>query len=550
MNCKELRLKNKNNDQFSGDLLKRKFRVKLVRDILLVFFAALFLMGGLLWFRGNAVQKTYVQMKLKDVVENKRLTLSNDLNNLNSYAQMLKMWGKEGFFRISDVKGMVSLLGPVMDAVPLIRAFKFADDGGGFFMIRNSPDGYSVAILKGGGDGVIELQEWSKEFKFKNIAPEMSREKEVLKEPLWYRKASESFGEAVWNKPYVPAYGKEMVSTLSVAFHKPESNSAIMVAAVDVQIGDFFRQIESIKIGGVDSFLFDGKKYLFSASSLKEKAENKFDIVDITNQQNLAVDYEALAANKWISSGRPSDSISFEFSGEKYWASLSYVSSGKLDMLIGIVAPDPDLFDLAAGRGVGFVLIAWSIVLASIFLFLMIAYKYSHQIKDLASILDSGQLKDDDILRIISKGEGADLEFKSTMRMNLHTGKPGKEIEIAWLKTVVAFLNTEGGIILLGVDDGGNILGLDADVFENDDKCCLHFKNLIHQHIGIEHVPNIRFNLYRTQYGNVGMVTCEPSKNPVFLNNKNEEAFYIRSGPSTVQLPIRQALEYLKQRKG
>lgn len=541
-------MENKNHDKVSGDLLRRKFRVRLVRDILLVFFAALFLMGCLFWFQGNAVQKSYSQMKLQDLVEKKRLSLGNDLSNLNSYAQMLKIWGESGFFRMSDEKGMVSLLGPVMDVFPLIKAFKFADENGRFFMIQKNLDGYSVAIRRAGADSAIELQEWNKKFEVEKNTSETGLEKEFLKDPLWYSKASKSFGELVWNKPYLPAYGKEMISTLSVAFHPQANSSVTMVGAVDVLVGDFFRQIESLKIGGTESFLFDGKKYIFSASGLKDKIVKDFDIVDIENQETIAVDYEAAAAHKWINSGKPSGPISFEFSGKRYWTSLLYISPGKLDILVGAIAPDFGLFDFKANRSIGFVLVGWIIVLASILLFFMIACKYSRQIKDLPSLLSSGQLNDNDLLEIISKGEGTHLEFKSTMRMNLHTGKPGKEIETAWLKTVAAFLNTDGGTLLLGVDDGGNIIGLDSDGFENDDKCQLHFKNLIQQHIGIEHVPCINFSVYKTGMGAVGVVVCESSKNPVFLNSKNDEAFYIRSGPSSVQLPIRQALDYLKQR--
>ena len=46
---------------------------------------------------------------------------------------------------------------------------------------------------------------------------------------------------------------------------------------------------------------------------------------------------------------------------------------------------------------------------------------------------------------------------------NLKSGKNGKEIELAWLKGVVGFMNTNGGILLIGVDDSGTILGIDAD---------------------------------------------------------------------------------------
>ena len=58
---------------------------------------------------------------------------------------------------------------------------------------------------------------------------------------------------------------------------------------------------------------------------------------------------------------------------------------------------------------------------------------------------------------LINCGESERLEFKSSVRWNFKAGRTGKEMELAWLKTVVAFLNSEGGIILLGVDDEGHI---------------------------------------------------------------------------------------------
>jgi hypothetical protein len=71
---------------------------------------------------------------------------------------------------------------------------------------------------------------------------------------------------------------------------------------------------------------------------------------------------------------------------------------------------------------------------------------------------------------LIGRGEGDRLEFKSTLRWSLAANKPGKEVEIAWLKTVAAFLNSEGGILMIGVDDRGEPTGLDADGFANKDE--------------------------------------------------------------------------------
>ncbi|EKD26598.1 MAG: hypothetical protein ACD_79C01103G0001 [uncultured bacterium] len=79
---------------------------------------------------------------------------------------------------------------------------------------------------------------------------------------------------------------------------------------------------------------------------------------------------------------------------------------------------------------------------------------------------------------LISKGEGQHIEFKSTLRMNLHTMKPDREMEFAVLKTIAGFLNSEGGTLLIGLNDQGEIIGIKNDNFTNKDKMMLHLTNL------------------------------------------------------------------------
>ena len=90
------------------------------------------------------------------------------------------------------------------------------------------------------------------------------------------------------------------------------------------------------------------------------------------------------------------------------------------------------------------------------------------------------------IKSLINKGESDRVEFKSTLRWNLKKERSEKGIEKAWLKSLVTFLNTDGGALLVGVGDDGDILGTAADQFDNDDKYLLHVNNCIQQHIGLE----------------------------------------------------------------
>lgn len=149
--------------------------------------------------------------------------------------------------------------------------------------------------------------------------------------------------------------------------------------------------------------------------------------------------------------------------------------------------------------------------------------------------------------RLIAMGESAHLEFKSTLRWNIATEHKDKAIEHSVLKTVVAYLNTEGGTLLVGVQDDGSILGIELDQFENEDKYLLHFANLVTNKIGRHYVDNIRWELKPVGEKKILRVDCKPSSSPVFLKENGVEEFYIRNGPSTVLLSTSEVLEYSRK---
>jgi hypothetical protein len=64
---------------------------------------------------------------------------------------------------------------------------------------------------------------------------------------------------------------------------------------------------------------------------------------------------------------------------------------------------------------------------------------------------------------MIAEGESDELEFKSTLRWDLKEGTVNKKLEDVIIKTVAAFANSDGGSVLIGVDDDGNVLGLDPE---------------------------------------------------------------------------------------
>ena len=189
-----------------------------------------------------------------------------------------------------------------------------------------------------------------------------------------------------------------------------------------------------------------------------------------------------------------------------------------------------------------------SIFLAGIIMTVFLVRRYSHQLKDLPQQHIDSQGYETEVAALIRAGESTTLEFKSTMRTNLKSGKPGKEIEIAWLKTVAAFMNSDGGILLIGVDDAGKIIGTAADDFANEDKCRLHFKNMLNTHIGAEFTRFIHLKSVPIKDSTILIVECERVRRPVFLSIGKQEDFYIRSGPSSMKLSMSQMIKYLGER--
>jgi len=92
----------------------------------------------------------------------------------------------------------------------------------------------------------------------------------------------------------------------------------------------------------------------------------------------------------------------------------------------------------------------------------LLADKLNHYLNNI-SITDEEIKTEIDLEEIIESGEDTFLEFKSTMRWNLREEKQDKKMEEIILKSISAFSNSEGGKLLIGVDDNGEVLGLQDD---------------------------------------------------------------------------------------
>ncbi|MFQ5472654.1 MAG: DUF262 domain-containing protein [Dehalococcoidia bacterium] len=153
-----------------------------------------------------------------------------------------------------------------------------------------------------------------------------------------------------------------------------------------------------------------------------------------------------------------------------------------------------------------------------------------------------------DLAQIVVEGESEAVEFKSTLRTNLHTGNKDPRMEHAVLKTLAGFLNTNGGTLVVGVSDDGTPIGIEADKFPNEDKLSLHLVNIVKARMGPQAMTAMHIHFEDYDDSRVLIVRCPRSPAPVFVKDGDIERFYVRTGPSTTELSASQTQDYISQR--
>ncbi len=157
--------------------------------------------------------------------------------------------------------------------------------------------------------------------------------------------------------------------------------------------------------------------------------------------------------------------------------------------------------------------------------------------------------RENDIKELINSGEHEKLEFKTSLRWDAKRNQVNKELEKTIMKTVAAFLNSEGGCLLIGVGDLGESIGLEndfatlakpnADGFEN------HFNNLFNSMIGAEFRRFVKLTFNNINGKVVCLTNVESSRKPVYLKIGSGEDFYIRTGNVTTPLKMSEVATYI-----
>ncbi|MDZ8171619.1 ATP-binding protein [Microbacterium xanthum] len=177
----------------------------------------------------------------------------------------------------------------------------------------------------------------------------------------------------------------------------------------------------------------------------------------------------------------------------------------------------------------------------------------SFAVAGLAAALNRGA-QEVDVAAVLSAGETDRVEFKETARWNVREDKKDARMELAIAKTVAAFLNSSGGVLLIGANDDGQVIGLHRDLATlrtpDHDRFELWLRDLLSTLLGRNAAALPRIQFHGSGGDAVCAVSCPASPKPVFLVRAKDGGstdLWVRVGNSTRSLGVDEAVQYVAE---
>lgn len=177
----------------------------------------------------------------------------------------------------------------------------------------------------------------------------------------------------------------------------------------------------------------------------------------------------------------------------------------------------------------------------------------AEEINDFMNSLESGIEKEEEegIMDLIEKGENDRIEFKETILYDVYQNQANKDLKYEAVKEIAAFANSNGGTLIIGVEDEDKeIKGIDRDLplmkKGNKDSFELELNQAISDKLNESFVSiYTQLEFVEVDGKELCVVSVEPSSDPVYYGAERD--FYVRMGSSTRPLNPEETIKYIEE---
>ena len=484
-------------------------------------------------YREAMVERNVYTRIMDDKIQTSARQLQTFFRPVGENLQVIRHWYRSGLIALDSPQRLADLVGPLTAADPQISAFYLQSSAGQFYQLHFSADGWRFNTSRT-LPPLLE-QPWIREATTGTAAAESGPDSEAPELPIW--------------SPFLTLPETGQAGLLAALRWRAVEGPEQVVAAygLDKQQLDAFAGELPLAEEGILVLIGRGGQL----ACMSRATGGVFSVLDqsallVGEQTEHLLVAQALVERK-LASRAEVGPFQFRFQGQQWWGTSFPFSGVEGGVQLALLLPTKDLAARLEKVTDGFTYVLIGLLALGVSLVAVLANRYRVRLAAGRKVRLPKVESESDLRALIAAGETDQVEFKSTLRMNLAKGKPGKEVEISWLKTVAAFLNTAGGVLIVGIADDGEVLGIAADEFSSEDRFLLHYNNLIKEHIGLQNARYIAATLRDLQSKRIFIVACRPAEKPIFVTIGQQESFYIRVGSGSRKLSSSQIIDHLEQ---
>ncbi len=273
-----------------------------------------------------------------------------------------------------------------------------------------------------------------------------------------------------------------------------------------------------------------------------------------------AVNQVSRLLKEWEKSSHPTErSYLFVQEGRKYWMHIALIPHSLGMRAVAYATTEKELKTMEKFKKNLYGYASLIFIFIALLWLLSLREKKIRTSRNSVSSFTGKPLGESAVLEILEKGESEQTEFKSSLRWDYREQKVNPVLETVILKSIAAFANGKGGSLFIGVNDEGEILGLEPDFNtlkkKDTDGFELHLRRLIKNQFGISFsTAHLEITFPEVAGKSLCVIRMSPSHHPLYLKTKNKngnetEKFYVRMGNASQEISsLREINQYIKNR--
>jgi hypothetical protein len=500
----------------------------------------------IMWMLRNLVfEKNYLaHATMNDKVERLVGNANNVLQPIAMNLTIIEDWGMQNLIDLDDQESLYSRFRPMLEHLPLVSSMMILKASTpSFFMYRqdstwqfqnsniDSLDNLALPWKNFNRDSTQgSTSEYSNFERFANSISRLDQNKKNGHSIMW---------TSAYNMPFL----QDSVISGVVKWNADSIDSTEIVIALNVKTSSIIEMMSKLPVEESERH-FLVNKY---GTEIGLLTANPIGIPSMP--ENVAIlerdtNYNALidsALFKWKNEAKFSkEPFELIVDGTSWWSKFRAINKNNESIVLGLIISQNDLLhDFQKKRNSSIAIIVIILLAGGTLVFL-----YSRFYRNPANIFANQDgaypLSDQDLKSLIKSGESSTLEFKSSLRWDFNKNEVNKRLQDVILKSIAAFSNSHGGQLFIGINDDGDILGLENDyasLKKNDkDYFELHLRNLINNAYTIGYATNFITLYFPTIAGKeICIIVISEGDEPLFTmstdkNGTKLEKFYIRSG--------------------